>query len=84
MVIPSGKLESANCSATPREADESTVINLTLDNHIVHGPTEVPMHPPPPMIHHEWYQIVQWDPQELFKRCCHFLNWFMHQWRSFY
>ena len=26
---------------------------------LVHGPTEVPMHPPP-MIHHEWYQIVQW------------------------
>ena len=34
------------------------VDTLTAYYGLVHGPTEVTMHPP--MIHHEWYQIVQW------------------------
>ena len=49
---------------------------------LVHGPTEVPMQPPhdPPWV----VSNCSVDPQEWFKRCCHFLNWSMHQWRSFY
>ena len=52
---------------------------------IVHGPTVVPMHPPPPPHDPPWVESnCSVDPQEWFKRCCHFLNWSMHQWRSFY
>ena len=45
---------SADAAVIPFVAYKSAALYL------VHGPTEVPMHPPPPMILNEWYQIVQW------------------------
>ena len=43
------------------------------------GPHAPPPHDPPWVVSN-----CSVDPQEWFKRCCHFLNWSMHQWRSFY